>query len=209
MIVSGSGDSTVTFWKDTSSETQIASNEAALKRIEQEQELENYEYVGAYREAITMALQLNHPRKLQSLFERVVNSKTADPESLSGLKAVDEVLASLSDDQLFLLLLRLRDWNTNARTAPMAQRILWALVKSYPVSRFSNLSVKGAQGQKSVKEVLNALKVYTERHYKRMEELVEESYLVEYTLQEMDSLAPSLSSMKLVENGDMDVVMTS
>ncbi|KAI1475371.1 U3 small nucleolar RNA-associated protein [Daldinia eschscholtzii] len=209
MIVSGSGDSTVTFWKDTSSETQIASNEAALKRIEQEQELENYEYVGAYREAITMALQLNHPRKLQSLFERVVNSKTADPESLSGLKAVDEVLASLSDDQLFLLLLRLRDWNTNARTAPMAQRILWALVKSYPVSRFSNLSVKGAQGQKSVKEVLNALKVYTERHYKRMEELVEESYLVEYTLQEMDSLAPSLSSMKLMENGDMDVVMTS
>lgn len=209
MIVSGSGDSTVTFWKDTSSETQIASNQAALKRIEQEQELENYEYVGAYREAITMALQLNHPRKLQSLFERVVNSRTPDAGSFSGLKAVDEVLASLSDEQLFLLLLRLRDWNTNARTAPMAQRILWTLVKSYPASRFSSLSVKGARGQKSLKEVLNALKVYTERHYKRMEELVEESFLVEYTLQEMDSLAPSLTNMKLVENGDVDVVMTS
>ncbi|KAI1138835.1 U3 small nucleolar RNA-associated protein [Hypoxylon sp. FL0543] len=208
MIVSGSGDSTVTFWKDTSSETQIATNEAALKRIEQEQELENYEYVGAYREAITMALQLNHPRKLQSLFERVVSSKTPDPGSLSGLKAVDEVLASLSDEQLFLLLLRLRDWNTNARTAPMAQRILWTLIKSYPASRLSSLNVKGARGQKSLGEVLNALKVYTERHYKRMEELVEESYLVEYTLQEMDSLAPSLSGMKLVENGDLDVVMT-
>ncbi|KAI1375146.1 U3 small nucleolar RNA-associated protein [Hypoxylon crocopeplum] len=209
MIVSGSGDSTVTFWKDTSSETQTASNEAALKRIEQEQELENYEYVGAYREAIIMALQLNHPRKLQSLFERVVNSRTPDAGSFSGLKAVDEVLASLSDEQLFLLLLRLRDWNTNARTAPMAQRILWVLVKSYPASKLSNLSVKGARGQKSLKEVLNALKVYTERHYKRMEELVEESYLVEYTLQEMDSLAPSLTSMRLVGNGDMDVVMTS
>ncbi|KAI2621730.1 U3 small nucleolar RNA-associated protein [Hypoxylon sp. NC1633] len=209
MIVSGSGDSTVTFWKDTSSETQIASNEATLKRIEQEQELENYEYVGAYREAITMALQLNHPRKLQNLFERVVNSKAPDVGSFSGLRAVDEVLASLSDEQLFLLLLRLRDWNTNARTAPMAQRILWTLVKSYPASRFSNLSVKGAHGQKSLKEVLNTLKVYTERHYKRMEELVEESYLVEYTLQEMDSLAPSLTNMRLVENGEMDVVMTS
>lgn len=34
--------------------------------------------------------------------------------------------------------------------------------------------------------------MYTDRHYKRMEELVDESYLVEYTLQEMDSLAPSL-----------------
>ncbi|KAH9901892.1 WD40-repeat-containing domain protein, partial [Xylariomycetidae sp. FL2044] len=206
-IVSGSGDSTVTFWKDTSTETQVASNEAALKVIEQEQELDNYEYVGAYREAITLALQLNHPRKLQNLFEKVVSSKTPDAGSLSGLKAVDEVLTSLSDDQLFLLLLRLRDWNTNARTAPMAQRILWTLVKSYPASHFSSLTVKGARGQKSVREVLNALKVYTERHYKRMEELVDESYLVEYTLQEMDSLAPNLGSMKLVQDEDVDVTM--
>lgn len=208
MIVSGSGDSTVTFWKDTSTETQTASNEAALKLIEQEQELDNYEYAGAYREAITLALQLNHPRKLQSLFEKVVNSTTPDAGSLSGMRAVDEVLATLSDEQLFLLLLRLRDWNTNARTAPMAQRILWTVVKSYPVSRLSSLSVKGAKGQKSLKEVLNALKVYTERHYKRMEELMDESYLVEYTLREMDALAPSLDSMKLSDAADTDVIMT-
>ncbi|KAI1126063.1 WD40-repeat-containing domain protein, partial [Nemania abortiva] len=207
MIVSGSGDSTVTFWKDTSTETQTASNEAALKLIEQEQELDNYEYAGAYREAITLALQLNHPRKLQSLFEKVVNSKTPDAGSLSGVKAVDEVLSTLSDEQLFLLLLRLRDWNTNARTAPMAQRILWTVVKSYPVSRLSSLSVKGAKGQKSLGEVLNALKVYTERHYKRMEELVDESYLVEYTLREMDALAPSLDNMKLTDSVDTDVIM--
>ncbi|KAI1312891.1 WD40-repeat-containing domain protein [Xylaria venustula] len=208
MIVSGSGDSTVTFWQDTSTETQIATNEAALKLIEQEQELDNYEYAGAYREAITLALQLNHPRKLQGLFEKVVNSKTPDAGSLSGLKPVDEVLASLTDEQLFLLLLRLRDWNTNARTAPMAQRILWTVVKSYPVSRLSSLSVKGAKGQKSLREVLDALKIYTERHYKRMEELVDESYLVEYTLREMDILAPSLDNLKLTEGVDTDVIMT-
>jgi U3 small nucleolar RNA-associated protein 13 len=105
---------------------------------------------------------------------------------------VDHVLAHLSDDQIFMLLLRLRDWNTNARTAPISQRILSALVRSYPANKFSNLSVKGARGQKSLQEVLNALKVYTERHYKRLEELVDESYLVEYTLREMDSLAPSM-----------------
>ncbi|KAI2623463.1 WD40-repeat-containing domain protein [Xylaria nigripes] len=207
-IVSGSGDSTVTFWKDTSTETQIASTEAALRHSEQEQELDNYEYAGAYREAITLALQLNHPRKLQGLLEKVINSKTSEAGSLSGLKAVDDVLSSLSDEQLFLLLLRLRDWNTNARTAPMAQRILWTVVKSYPVDRLSGLSVRGSKGQQSIKEVLNALKVYTERHYKRMEELVDESYLVEYTLREMDSLAPSLDNMKLTDGMDSDVTMT-
>lgn len=191
-LVSGSADGTVTFWKDTSAETQAAAVQAATQLIEQEQALENYMHAGAYRDAIALALQLNHPGRLLKLFTAVT---TTDPEadSLSGRKAVDEVLASLSDEQLFLLLLRLRDWNTNARTAPVAQRVLGALVRSYPANKFSSLSaVKGQRGQKSLKEVVDALRVYTERHYKRMEELVDESYLVEYTLQEMENLAPSL-----------------
>ncbi|KAM3534043.1 hypothetical protein MY4038_002696 [Beauveria bassiana] len=190
MIVSGSGDSSVSFWKDTTSETQATASKAALELIEQEQELQNHIHAGSYREAITLALQLNHPGRLLALFTSVVTGQEKDEGSYTGLRAVDEVLGNLSDDQIFLLLLRLRDWNTNARTAPIAQRILWALVRSYPASKFSNLSVKGARGQQSLKDILQALRVYTERHYKRMEELVDESYLVEYTLQEMDNLAP-------------------
>lgn len=191
-VVSGSGDSTVTFWKDTTSETQAAASQAVLKLIEQEQELENHMHAGSYREAITLALQLNHPGRLLSLFTSVVTTSKPEQGSLCGIKAVDQVLATLSDDQIYLLLLRLRDWNTNARTAPVAQRILRTLIKSYPASKFSNLQVKGSRGEKSLKDVLHGLRVYTERHYKRMEELVDESYLVEYTLQEMDSLAPTL-----------------
>jgi U3 small nucleolar RNA-associated protein 13 len=193
-IVSGSGDSTVTLWKDTTSETRAAASQAALELIEQEQELQNHIHAGSYREAITLALQLNHPGRLLSLFTSVVTNAKPDQGSLSGLKAVDEVLASLSDEQIFLLLLRLRDWNTNARTAPVAQRILWAIVRSYPASKLSNLSVKGAQGaqgSKSLRDIMHGLRVYTERHYKRIEELVDESYLVEYTLQEIDSIAPA------------------
>ncbi|TPX10456.1 uncharacterized protein E0L32_008675 [Thyridium curvatum] len=211
-IVSGSGDSTVSFWRDTSSATQQAASEAALRLIEQEQELENHMRAGSYREAITLALQLNHPGRLLSLFTAVVTSpRGPEPGSLCGLRAVDDVLRSLSDDQLFLLLLRLRDWNTNARTAPVAQRVLWALVRSYPASKLSSLRpAKGGghgQGQqRSVGEVLSALRAYTERHYKRMEELVDESYLVEYTLQEMDALAPALGG-PAAGSGDVDVIM--
>ncbi|OHW91587.1 U3 small nucleolar RNA-associated protein [Colletotrichum incanum] len=193
-IVSGDGDSIVTLWKDTTSESQAAATEAAQKLIEQEQELENHIHHGSYRDAIVLALQLNHPGRLLSLFTSVVTS-APEPGSLCGLKAVDQVLATLSDEQIFTLLLRLRDWNTNARTAAVAQRILWTLVRSYPASKFSNLSIKGARGQKSLKEVLNALKVYTERHYRRTDELVDESYLVEYTLREMDSLAPAIEDV--------------
>ena len=188
MIVSGSGDSTVTFWRDTTSATQAASAVAATQFVEQEQQLQNYIHAGSYRQAITLALQLNHPARLLALFTSVVTVNPPEDGSLCGIKAVDEVLATLSDEQIFLLLLRLRDWNTNARTAPVAQRILWTLVKTYPATRLSSLKVRGAQGQRSLKEVLDALRVYTERHYRRMEDLVDESYLVEYTLREMDGL---------------------
>ncbi|KKA29593.1 hypothetical protein TD95_003466 [Thielaviopsis punctulata] len=206
-IVSGSGDSTVTFWRDTTVETQTKASEEALKLIEQEQELENHIHAGSYREAITLALQLNHPGRLLSLFTKVTTSLTPDADSLSGLVAVDEVLATLSDEQLFLLLQRLRDWNTNGRTAPVAQRILWTLLKSYPASKFANLSVRGARGQKSLREILQALKAYSERHYKRMEELVDESFLVEYTLYEMNSLMPAMDEEEENEE-DEDIVMT-
>ncbi|KAI3551072.1 WD repeat domain-containing protein [Colletotrichum abscissum] len=206
-VVSGDGDALVTFWKDTTAESQAAATEAAQKLIEQEQELQNHIHHGSYREAIVLALQLNHPGRLLSLFTSVVTS-TPEPGSLCGLKAVDQVLATLSDEQLFTLLLRLRDWNTNARTAAVAQRILWTLVRSYPASKFSNLSVKGARGQRSLKEVLNALRVYTERHYRRTDELVDESYLVEYTLREMDSLAPpAIEDDVAMEDAAADVIM--
>ncbi|KAF7562088.1 hypothetical protein G7046_g2043 [Stylonectria norvegica] len=209
-IVSGSGDSTVCFWKDTTAETRAAATQAAQDVIELEQELQNHMHAGSYREAITLALQLNHPGRLLSLFTTVVTS-TPEKGSLCGLKAVDQVLGNLSDEQIFLLLLRLRDWNTNARTAPVAQRILWTLVRSYPASKFSSLSVKGAKGQKSLKDVLHAIRVYTERHYRRTEDLVDESYLVEYTLQEMDSLAPLLEEddtlMRDAEDAQLDAVM--
>lgn len=186
-IVSGSGDSTVTFWKDTTASTQAASTAAATQFVEQEQELQNYIHAGSYRSAITLALQLNHPARLLSLFTSVVTQNIPEPESICGSKSIDEIIANLSDEQLYTLLLRIRDWNTNNKTATVAQKILSVVLKSYPASRLSNLKVKGRKG-KGLGEVFEALKVYSDRHYKRVEGMADESYLVDYTLRCMDGL---------------------
>jgi U3 small nucleolar RNA-associated protein 13 len=208
MIVSGSGDSTVTFWKDTTSSTQAASTAAAVQFVEQEQELQNYIHAKSYREAITLSLQLNHPARLLSLFTAVITN-LPEEGSLTGVKAVDEVLSSLSDEQIFTLLLRIRDWNTNNRTAPVAQKILWTIVKSYPATRLANLKIRGAQGQKSLTEVLSALRVYSDRHYKRTEELLDQSYLLEYTLREMEGwgLLEDEHVNGFEKDDDQDVIM--
>jgi U3 small nucleolar RNA-associated protein 13 len=40
-----------------------------------------------------------------------------------------------------------------------------------------------------LKDILHALAAYTERHYKRVEQLVDESYLLEWVLGEMDGIS--------------------
>lgn len=195
-LISGAADATLTFWTDTSVQTATQASQRASQRIEQDQALQNHIFARNYREAITLSLALNHPGRLLKVFEEVVNLPEAEKEvgSIMGVSAVDAVLGSLDQTQLFALLERVRDWNANARTAGVAQRVLNCLFRMYPASVFVDMAkserklVGRGQG-KGMKELLRALEVYTERHYKRMEELVDESYLIEYTLREMDEVA--------------------
>lgn len=201
MLVSGGGDSVVTFWKDTTSNTIAATAAASTYRVEQEQQLQNHIHHGSYREAIVLALELNHPARLLKLLQNVAATSPPEDGSLSGVKAVDEVLGDLSDAQLLILMQRLRDWNTNARTAVVAQRILGVIVRSYPTEKLAGLRGRGW------KEVLSALKVYTERHYRRVEELMDESYLVEYTLAEMEEvMRHDVGVSDTQTNGERDVI---
>jgi U3 small nucleolar RNA-associated protein 13 len=73
----------------------------------------------------------------------------------------------------------------------------------------ANLKIRGAQGQKSLTEVLSALKVYSDRHYKRTEELFDQSYLLEYTLREMEGwvLLENEHVNGFEKDEDQDVIM--
>jgi U3 small nucleolar RNA-associated protein 13 len=180
-LVSADAEGVITFWSDVTSETIAEAETKEQTLIEEEQKLMNYIALSDYRSAISLALSLNHPGRLLSLFTSVTTTATPEAGSLSGINAVDEVLASLSDSQLSVLLCRIRDWNTNARTAVVAQRVLFVLLRSYPAKRLVGLKGVG-------RDVWDAVGSYTERHYKRVEELVEESWLVEYTLRQMEQV---------------------
>ena len=208
-LVSGGGDSVITFWKDTTTETTTARDQAATQRVEQDQDLVNRIHHKQYREAITLALALDHPARLLSLFQAVIDTDPAEQGSISGVVAVDEVVSSLSDEQLLALLRRVRDWNTNARTCNVAQRVLNVVVRRYPAQQLAGLARR-----KGGKEVVEALKAYTERHFQRVEDLWGESWVVEFLLGEMGGLMadPTASDGGKGGNGDRigvgeDVVM--
>ena len=193
-IVSGGGDGVITFWVDKTHEATAAQATAETEKVKQEQRLQNLAQSGRVREAIVLALQLNHPARLLSLLNTTTENLTSkkDMDVLkSHTSPLDSVLSGLADEHIFALLLRLRDWNANVRTATVAQQVLWALVKGYPASRIINLVNRKDRKNVAFTDILNALKAYTKRHYQRLEGLIDECYLLEFTLHEMGTMPDS------------------
>lgn len=144
-----------------------------------EQDLANYIQRKDWRNAIVTAMALDQPYRLLNLFNEVI-STSSDKSSISGLAEVDDVLATLTDAQLKTLLTRVRDWSTNARTSQVAQRILHLVLRKYPPEQLMNLP--------DIKGVVEALIPYTDRYLKQVDKLLQESYVVDYILREMDDL---------------------
>ena len=126
-------------------------------------------------------MSLDQPYRLLKLFTEVIsNGATAANNSITGLPEVDEVIATLSDQQLVILLLRVRDWSTNARSSHVAQRILHVILKKCPPERLMKLP--------EIKGIVEALIPYSDRYLKHVDKLLQESFVVDYILREMDDL---------------------
>ncbi|KAG4305324.1 hypothetical protein PORY_001494, partial [Pneumocystis oryctolagi] len=182
-IVSGGADSIINFWKDITEEEKRRIEDEKSSLVENEQLLLNYIQSQDWKNAIIMAISLNHPYKLFTFFKEILNKKSLDStdKSVIGLNIVDEILESLNLEQLSRIISRLRDWNTNFRTSYIAQRILYILLRAYDVSYFLHIS--------NIKKVIDAIIPYSERHYKKISGLIEASFLIDYTLKEMDDFS--------------------
>ena len=137
---------------------------------------------------------MSQPGRLFSLFKDVASEN--QPNSLTGNGSVDEVIRTLAGPDLVRLLAYIRDWNTNARTSAVAQRILFAIFKFHTADNimqafgdesFGYDSLNGEpQDRQGLKELVDALIPYSDRHLSRMSKLLQESYVLDYILSEMD-----------------------
>ncbi|KAJ3908939.1 U3 small nucleolar RNA-associated protein [Lentinula edodes] len=202
-ILSGAADSVVTFWEDCTEEQEQEKELEREEMVLKEQDYHNYLSLNDYRKAIQLALAMQQPGRLLSLF-RDIGSHDPESLSLSGDPAVDEVLRTLSGSDLTRLLRYTRDWNANAKTSEVAQRVLFAIfklrtaedvVKTFTdeVVELSLMSGELADSSANIKsgnalkELIDSLVPYTERHLTRMDKLLQESYTVDYILGEMDN----------------------
>lgn len=145
---------------------------------------------------------MSQPGRLFSLF----NDIALEPEtaSFTGKASVDEVIRNLAGSDLAKLFEYVRDWNTNAKSSTVAQTIMFAIFKLHSpeaiVQAFGdelaekelstgeiNTSPRKPQGSHTaLHDLVEALIPYSERHLSRVSKLVQESYVLDFILGEMD-----------------------
>lgn len=103
----------------------------------------------------------------------------------SVVEKLDQYISDLSDSEIAKLASFLKDWNTNAKHCFVAQSLISSLFRVVRVDRM--------KGIKELKDVFQALEVYSERHYQRIDRLQQGSYLLEY-IASMMRLLPNVSA---------------
>lgn len=175
-FVSADADGSITIWQDNTTEAREAAEEERKQKVEQEQELSNYIKDGEWVAAFELALKLDHPMRLYRVVTSCIGANE-DPESVLGSFELEELVAHLDEDRMKLLFKRIRDWNTNQRTFSVAQKLIRVvLTKADPET------VSSIQG---VMNYIDAIVPYSERHYTRYDNLVEQSYILDYVVKQM------------------------
>lgn len=165
----------------------------------------NYLSLNNYQKAMQLALAMEQPGRLLSLFKSIQKQNQEDREdreeaSVTGLLAVDQVILKLGGSDLVKLLKYARDWNTNAKTSGVAQQVIHAVVKIKSVEEIMDAfkddlkEAAFAEGSltsdrttaTALKDLVEGLIPYTERHLARINRLIHDSYMVDYILGEMD-----------------------
>lgn len=155
---------------------------------------------------------MSQPGRLLSLFTTVISSPTS-LTAITGSDEVDQVISTLSGTDLVRLLKFVRGWNSNARTSSVAQTILHAILKlRTPEDLLAAFETKAPETLNpdadvdaemdgegddqqpktrrepplSFKDLLDGLIPYSQRHFTRIDKLVQDSYMLDYIVGEMD-----------------------
>ncbi|KAJ1989664.1 U3 small nucleolar RNA-associated protein [Coemansia spiralis] len=198
-VATGGADSTIYIWKDTTQEEIDRLHMEEAKVLEQQQALDNFLFIKDYRNAITLALSLDQPHRMLTILQSVMvaaehrhslspstlddsdlGSTNSEPRAILGTRSVDDVISTLAPDQLERLLGYVRNWNTNGKLARVAQATLHCILTHYTSQALLALP--------SAKEIITSVQPYSERHFSRLDSLLTDSFIIDYTLHAMDTV---------------------
>jgi U3 small nucleolar RNA-associated protein 13 len=175
-LITGGADSRLIFWRNVTEEEREAQRRAVEQRTLAEQQLRNSVVARDWTRAVTLALHLHHSQQLFTVFDTLLAT-----EGYNASCTLTSLITTLTPQQLSQLLVWLRDWNTNAKLSFVAQNVLYSIFKTYHPTTLLELP--------HFKEILQSLLPYTERHYHRIDRLLQQSFIIDFLLSQMQLTA--------------------
>lgn len=174
-LITGATDSMVVIWKDVTEIKEAEKLEETKETIKLEQDLQMSIKNGHYVEAAIIAFRLKRP---QSIYNIVTNMNQIEIANF-----VDGLIENT--EGLSALMAHLRDWNCFKKYSSMAQRLMFEVFDRIPVENFSEN-----------KDMLEAVIVYSQKHFKRAEKLYQESFAIEHLMNEIAMLPRKSSGLE-------------
>ena len=146
-----------------------------------EQQLGNFVHQKRYDKALPAALALNHSNKVMGILMCILEEE--EEEGKERTPAEERLLPYLKEipkEDLDKLLHYAKDWNTNSRYCFVSQAVLSAYFSLHSMAELLKSSV--------FQEALEGLKAYSERHFQRIDRLVQSSFVLEYMAGQMSLL---------------------
>jgi hypothetical protein len=103
-----------------------------------------------------------------------------DTKKSRGIETLQKHAINWDLEQLTQILRYCREWNTRARNSHIAMLVVKAVVTTIPAAKIAAMD--------GIPEILGGIAPYAERHFDRLERMVENSYLLDFTLFSMGSL---------------------
>lgn len=179
-MVSADADGYISVWTDNTEEYLLEQAEKEKLKVEQDQELSNFISNGKWSEAFLLALTLEHPMRLYNILKGTI-AQNANPESDIGSFELENTIGKLNNDQILSLFTKLRDWNVNNKLFEVSQRLLAVIFKKH--SPEDLVEIPG------IIKIIDSILPYSERHYSRIDDLIEQSYILDYALEQMNRLS--------------------
>lgn len=172
-FITGGSDSLLIRWKDVSEEKKALRLQEQEEFIIQEQKLQNYVQSDQFLKALKLALRLDKPLHVLKIIQNVIRK---------GESGLADTIGELRDDQKEQLLKISTNWNTNSRYCQPAQLVLNVLLGELQSGKFKPVGLSN---------VLESALPYTERHFKRLTQLMQDLYFVSYTINCMQPFSRS------------------
>lgn len=163
-IVTGGNDSILIKWKDVTEEIKLKKMQEAEELVLQEQKLNNYLMDGKYLKALKEALKLNKPFQVLKIIQIIIKK---------GDTGLADTIKGLRNDQKDNLLKTAITWNMNSKHSHPAQLVINILLNEMQCENFvpSGLS-----------STLEGALPYTERHLRRLTQLMQDLQFINYVV---------------------------